>query len=243
MPENHDCSHIEFAKAPRSDAEVIITQNPRAYEYTVTYPQPFSTHRINFSLKEVKHLATAAMLVVGVGLSLALFPGFLAYSSGASLMIFFAVIFAASFFAHEIAHKAVAQRMGFWAEFRLTLWGALLTLVSIVSPLFKIIAPGAVMVAGSADYERMGKISLAGPLTNIGFGTVFLIGSLVSGGEAWLLFGLGAAFNAGICLFNLIPFGLLDGFKIFRWNKVVWIMSFAVSVVLTLISYENIGLI
>ncbi len=243
LPENHDCSHMEFARSPSSGLEAPMTQAPKTYEYTVTYSNPLRNSAIHFSIKEIKHLAVAALLVVGVGLSLALFSDFLVSPSGGTVLITFAVMFAASFFIHEIAHKAVAQKMGFWAEFRLTMWGAVLTLVSIASPIFKIIAPGAMMVAGSADSNKMGKISIAGPLTNIGLAAIFLTGSLLSQGDSWLLLGLGAAFNAGISLFNLIPFGLLDGFKIFRWSKVAWVVSFAASVVLTFTSYQNIGFI
>jgi Zn-dependent protease len=48
---------------------------------------------------------------------------------------------------------------------------------------------------------------------------------------------LGAAFNAWIALFNLIPIGILDGYKIFTWNKQIWAIAFAASIALTLSSY------
>jgi Zn-dependent protease len=51
-----------------------------------------------------------------------------------------------------------------------------------------------------------------------------------------LLFG--AFFNAWIAVFNLVPFGILDGFKVFQWNKLVWVVAFAASVVLTVVSYR-----
>jgi Zn-dependent protease len=41
-----------------------------------------------------------------------------------------------------------------------------------------------------------------------------------------------ANLNAWIVLFNLIPFGMLDGLKIFSWNKRVWTVAFAVSIAL-----------
>jgi Zn-dependent protease len=51
-----------------------------------------------------------------------------------------------------------------------------------------------------------------------------------------LVFVIGAFFNAYVAVFNLIPFGILDGYKIFSWDKKVWALAFAVSAVLTVIS-------
>jgi Zn-dependent protease len=43
-----------------------------------------------------------------------------------------------------------------------------------------------------------------------------------------------AAFMA---VFNLIPFGVLDGYKIFSFNKKVWALAFIPSLILTIFSY------
>jgi Zn-dependent protease len=40
-----------------------------------------------------------------------------------------------------------------------------------------------------------------------------------------------------MAVFNLIPFGILDGYKIYSWNKKVWVLAFAVAVVLALPFY------
>lgn len=177
-------------------------------------------------------MAVAALLVVGVGLSSVLLSRTFAYDV---TLVLFAVLFAVSFFAHEFAHKIVAQRSGFWAEFRLTLIGALVTLVSVFSP-FKLIAPGAVMVSGSADRRTIGRISIAGPLTNICLSFLFLQFALLFPDVAGLLF-LVAAFNAWIAFFNLIPYGVFDGLKIFSWDKRIWACAFFVSLGLTVFLY------
>lgn len=148
----------------------------------------------------------------------------------ATVLVAASVMFVGLFLLHEIAHKLVAQRYGLWAEFRLIWFGALLTLLSVIpfSPL-KIIAPGAVMIAGSANQEIMGKTAVAGPLTNI-------ILSLISLPIAYFVHPLAfwsVAFNAWIALFNALPIAMLDGLKIFRWNKIVWAMVFVVAVALT----------
>jgi len=238
IPENHECPRMEYARAPKEEIKTIIAQQ-EPYEYTVTYvPTEPKKGKIHFSSKEIKHLTIAALLVVGVGLSFIGFPIIFYddYAIDYVILASFIIIFTASFLIHEIAHKIAAQKKGFWAEFRLTIMGAILTLLSIVSPFFKIISPGAVMIAGLADSEKIGKISIAGPATNILLSTTFLAASLFLPTYA-PIFMLGSAFNAWIALFNLIPFGMLDGFKVFLWNKKVWVLAFTASLILTVISY------
>jgi Zn-dependent protease len=225
---------MEYARTPKEETRPIIIQKQEPYEYTVSYVPVETRKKIYFSDKELTHLTIAALLVVGIGLSL----GLLSDTSYIAL-IAFAAILTASFLLHEIAHKIVAQREGLWAEFRLTLFGAVLTLISIITPLFKIISPGAVMIAGMADRKRAGKISIAGPATNMALSTVFL--ALAYGfPHIWIL-ALAAFFNAWMALFNLIPFGILDGFKIFTWDKKSWILAFSISIILLILSYQQLN--
>ena len=246
LPENHACARMEAARASKQE-EVVVLRSPRSYEYSVSYGQPrLARGRVYFSPKEVKHLAVAGFLVMGIGLSGMLYASVFGFADDvlAGLPFFgvFAVILTASFLGHEVAHKVAAQNRGLWAEFRLTMWGAILTLISVISPLFKIISPGTVMVSGSSSNEVMGKVSVAGPTVNIVlsaafFGFAFLSASLLPQLYVILLF---AAFlNAFMALFNLIPVGILDGFKIYSWNKRVWAMVFAASVALTIVEYVS----
>jgi Zn-dependent protease len=154
----------------------------------------------------------------------------------------FALLLTASFLIHEMSHKFAAQKHGLWAEFRLTTWGAVLTLISVFTP-FRLISPGAVMIAGPARPKEIGKISIAGPITNILLSTAFLSAALfapVNLAYSVLLLWI-ASFNAFIAVFNLIPFGILDGFKIFNWNKTVWAATFAASAALTVYTYYLFG--
>jgi Zn-dependent protease len=41
-----------------------------------------------------------------------------------------------------------------------------------------------------------------------------------------------AAFNAFIAVLNLVPFGILDGWKVFQWSRVVWATAFLSSAAL-----------
>jgi len=63
-------------------------------------------------------------------------------------------------------------------------------------------------------------------------GTGFLVAYLVlaaAGSENSVLI-IGANFNGLIAFFNMIPFFGLDGQKIFAWNKLVWILTFAAAI-------------
>jgi len=232
LPENHDCPRIELARAPKKERQPVVLQKQKPYEYTGAYAPLKPQRKMRFSNSEVKHLSIAAILVVLIGLSFTMY-----FPMEPINLILFTAVLTASFFAHEMAHKIAAQIMGFWAEFRLIFTGAILTLISIISPFFKIISPGAVMVSGFIDMKNMGKISVAGPLTNIILSTIFMIITVPFPTTASKL---AAAFNAWIALFNLIPFGMFDGFKVFLWNKSIWALTFAASVILTITCYTYI---
>ena len=213
-----------------------LQQKP--YEYTITYGQTkMKKSRMKFSFKEFGHLSIAAALVVGVGLS---FFGFEEiHQVGPLILATTITVLTISFLLHEIAHKLVAQRRGLWAEFRLTILGAALTLLSIFSPLFKIISPGAVMVSGAADADSMGRISIAGPAVNIVLSgaSLSLAVFFVQNSAVFSLLMVAANLNVWIALFNLIPFGMLDGLKIFSWSKRAWGFAFAASIVLMAFTY------
>lgn len=206
------------------------------YEYTISYGTHEKSRKISFSFREISHLAIAIALVFGVGLSLVGFPQ--VRSESLILIGSLAAIVTISFLTHEISHKLIAQTRGLWAEFRLTLVGAILTLLSVISPLLKVISPGAVVVSGYTDVKTLGKISLAGPIMNLIFSTTFLTAFMLARTDSALarIFVIGAVFNAWISLINLLPFGILDGQKVFAWDKGSWAVTFFIGLALTVTS-------
>ncbi len=116
-----------------------------------------------------------------------------------------------------------------------------MTAISIVSP-FKFIAPGAVVISGFADRDRMGLTALAGPVVNIII-AVSLLTTLrvLEGTTIYVAVLYGAAINAFLALFNLIPFSIFDGRKVFAWNKQYWAVVFVVALILTLYTYFLLG--
>lgn len=148
----------------------------------------------------------------------------------------FVAIFVSVFIPHELAHKFTARYYGLWAEFRLSFIGIMVTLISIISPI-KIISPGAVIISGEATRETIGKISLSGPVVNLCLAVIFLTLSSVSSIKLLeIIFAYGSMINALVALFNLIPFGILDGAKIMWWNKYFWAITFLASLVLAAVN-------
>ncbi|MEE9223785.1 MAG: site-2 protease family protein [Thermoplasmata archaeon] len=155
--------------------------------------------------------------------------------SDMSFVYLFIVSFLAvltAFFFHEMAHKFLAQKYGCWAEFNYSFMGLIFALVTSAAG-FIFAAPGAVIIGGRITPEQNGKISAAGPATNISMGAVFIVFYFLTNplnisvfpgvfdlGE---IFRLLALINIVLGGFNLIPFPPLDGSKIFRWNMGVYI--------------------
>lgn len=233
LPESHRCPELWKARAPRREAPQRVRVEPWIVRKPTYRPFRFKAAR---SSTEIKHLAVSSLLVTGVGISLVY--GYISILGPLKLAAL-GLMFTLSFLAHELSHKYSAKREGLWAEFRLTPIGALITLISIAPLPIKLIAPGAVIVMPSPDRRTGGKLSLAGPLANIFIAAVFSIPiSLIPlDFTVRLILQFIALFNAYIALFNLIPFGQLDGLKVIMWSKAVWTVVFAISVGLTVLLY------
>lgn len=126
------------------------------------------------------------------------------------------------FLFHELGHKVVAQRYGCFAEFRS--FDNMLLLAILMSFFgFIFAAPGAVMISGRINKTKNGRISAAGPIVNLALALVFLAMVFM---QLPALFKTtayyGFVINSWLALFNMIPFWLFDGYKILKWNKLVY---------------------
>lgn len=151
-------------------------------------------------------------------------------------LMFSMVTVGIGFVAHEMAHKFTAMKYGFWAEFRKdnTMLVVAVALAALVGVVFA--APGATVIydtgrfgGGGINREQNGKISAAGPLTNlllcIPFAGLLLYGgasSNLTGNVATLIGMIGLQVNAMIAAFNMLPVSVLDGRKVLAWNPVVF---------------------
>jgi len=225
-PINHSCPFIDDYTEKRKD--VLLGKGHNVGNESSGILNLISRAvRIKSSKTELLHLSVAALLVTSVGLSL---------NNYRYISWQFLAIFLSAFLVHELAHKFLAQFYGSWAEFRAQTYGLIVTAISALPIMpFKFIAPGAVMV-GLSDKNRFGRVAFIGPLTNLIMGFVLLtLSSYYYPYHPYLA--AGASFNGWIALFNLLPFGVLDGQKIFEWNKVVWGLTMAIAMGLFILGY------
>ncbi len=139
------------------------------------------------------------------------------------------------FLAHELAHKVVAQKYGCFAEFRADFPMLIFAAVLAVVFRFTFIAPGAVWIHGNVTRESNGRISAAGPITNFVIAGLFiLIGIIIPGAFISYLAATGAFINAWLGLFNMIPFFIFDGAKIWKWSIPIYLTMVAAGVGLIL---------
>jgi len=103
-------------------------------------------------------------------------------------------------------------------------------------------APGAVVIHGHTSPARMGKIAVAGPLVNYLLAIGFLLVAWINPVELLsLLFTYGAAINAFLGLFNMIPVAMFDGKKIIKWSKLNYGLMVAAGFLLSGISWMGLS--
>lgn len=181
---------------------------------------------LKFSKTEIIHL----LIAMGV---LTIAFGYVLAPSVDVILIYLAIAFiaiATAFICHEIAHKYMGQKYGYWSEFRMYPMGLLFALFFALFTGFIFAAPGAVRIYGNPDREQSGKISVAGPLTNIIIAIISIGVMIFTTGFIALLASFVAFINAFLAFFNLLPLGPLDGTKVFRWNKGIWISLIILSI-------------
>jgi Zn-dependent protease len=190
----------------------------------------FGTHSFG---SESKDLLFATFFLVSIQF-LALFMRYGDLIRGAfyELLIFF-VGFAMCYFLHEFAHKITAVYYGLSARFILWVQGLFISLISMLFG-FGLIAPGFVSIEGSPTNRQRGIISLAGPVTNIVISVILItLANTVVNDSNWLTFAeILVSYNLYLALFNLFPFGFLDGKKIYSWNPTIYIVTVVSTIIL-----------
>jgi Zn-dependent protease len=152
------------------------------------------------------------------------------------------------FILHEMAHKFTAIKYGFWAEFRKdnTMLVVAVALAALVGVVFA--APGATVIYDTngrgISREQNGKISVAGPIVNlvlcIPFAALLIYGGggiSVTGNIVTMIGMIGLQVNAMIAAFNMLPVSVLDGKKVFAWNKAVFVIMILAAFGALLVSF------
>jgi len=190
----------------------------------------YATSRTIFAPGELPKILLSAS-VLGLSFTLATRGDLLSFA-------FALVTVGLGFVGHELAHKFVAMKFGYYASYQIWPLGLILALVfSIVAGVI-FAALGAVQIFGRGlSRTEQGIISISGPTFNVVLAVIFLALSVPLGGFYENAMIWGATLNSLIALFNCIPFSILDGRKIFYWDKGMWVLIVAVSAATLAISW------
>ena len=235
LPENHECPNIEQARAPKP-----ITRVERRGA-TATLRLLKNPKLSSISVREVTALLSA-LLVLGVSFSFQFFA-FVTPVEFLEIFLLTLVVVGTGFLGHELAHKFTAERYGCWAEFKLWVYGATMALLfaAVSQGQFVFAAPGAVYIASRAgffgegiDRKTNGIVSIVGPVVNVLVAAVFGIALLATSmaGVQDIVIGPpnhqfrfllgGVALNIWLGAFNMLPIFILDGQKVYTWDKKIW---------------------
>ncbi len=185
LPESHGCPAMHRV---REDARRRVSDSLSGPEQDENVIQPAKkprkprrkrSRRKRFSSTEIRDLAIASILVILVGISIFGSPAGILNAIGNIGLFILAGwwwivvgtigIFLASFMAHEMAHKFVAQNYGMWSEFRMTSTGYWLSAIAILFSL-PIFGTGVVYTSGATIRFWSNRIWIAQTL-----GLLFLL--------------------------------------------------------------------
>ncbi len=191
---------------------------------------------VNFTSHEIRDIIISMLVIAGV---FAYVFRNLNQGDFISLIPVTLIAVGLGFVFHELAHKFVAIRYGFYAEYKLWVEGLILAIITATFG-FVFAAPGAVYIHGEyISREENGKISIAGPLTNIALAIIFfiLIQFLSFSPILSLICGLGFTINSFLAFFNLLPVFMLDGAKVIKWNPVIWVITTGIAFIMMAYPY------
>lgn len=141
---------------------------------------------------------------------------------------------------HELAHRAVARHFGSEAYFQANDTMLVVSVLIAVSGFF-FAAPGAVWHRGYLSRRQVGLVAAAGPATNMLLALLFLVLIPVfnAAGVQMLFFMAyyGYVINALLGLFNMIPYGPIDGAKIMDWDMRVFVAMASVGGLLFILNF------
>ena len=194
---------------------------------------------IKFTASEVRDLIIAFFVI---SLCFAIVNGGRDQNAVLTILPYVMVGVGTGFILHELGHKFVSMKYGYWAEFKLWPQGLIFALITSFFG-FVFAAPGAVYTyANYMTDEINGKISVAGPIVNIVLALVFLAIAVVVYPSAFasetavtifIICSVGYSVNSFLAVFNMLPIGNLDGSKVLTWNFGIWIVVIAIAGILT----------
>jgi Zn-dependent protease len=193
--------------------EQAVPENAFDPDSGISFKGIFLAHK-----SELTHFLIASIIIYAIGI--------MSFYNMVGSTFFWTLFILAGFYLtaflfHELGHRQVAVHFKLQTKFRLLTYGLLMTLIS----LGRMALPGAVVVLGLEKISRKtGLCKAAGPSVNLVYGSLlFLISFLIPFYPLNFIFCVGAQLNFMLGSFNMIPFGILDGQNIWKWNKKVYL--------------------
>ncbi len=153
---------------------------------------------------------------------------------------------------HELAHRQAARKFGFHSEYRAWYPSIVFSLILAALTGFVFAAPGATyFFANNVSRKQNGIISIAGPVVNLVIGIFFLMLLAFFATSGISFFGFRgfldivfavAQINFFFAFFNMLPILMLDGSKVFAWDKRLWAIVFVASGALVFFSLQILSL-
>ncbi|BDC19456.1 site-2 protease family protein [Acidianus sp. HS-5] len=141
---------------------------------------------------------------------------------------------------HEFAHRQVARKYGCFSRFTLSFSGFLATSIINLFGIAIVFFSGYTLISCNffrANKKLDGITAAAGPATNLIVSAIFyVLATLFFPSLAGILFFYIAMFNSAVAFFNLLPFWVLDGAKIMRWDIKIWVLMIAVSLIMMVLT-------
>ncbi len=143
-----------------------------------------------------------------------------------------------SIYLHDVAHDVVASEYDVDTRFRIWIPGFALMIFSIFfGGLFAAFMSNEI----EGETKEGGVIHLAGPVMSLILAVLFL--QILRLGGSWELLGrFGAAISISIAAYNLLPMKPVDGYYIYKWNKVWWIVLLIPAFVIAAFALEGINI-
>ncbi len=149
------------------------------------------------------------------------------------VIVISAITVGIGFLIHELAHKFAANYFGkeafFKADNNMLILAVLMGFIG-----FVFAAPGAVYIRGLITKRQNGIISIVGPISNLLLAFLF-VPFMFLGGFLFIIGIYGFFINSWLGLFNMIPVWQFDGAKIWRWNRLYYVMLTFVLLVMSII--------